>query len=409
MWFLIPQARFHCLNKAWCGTRSGCVTPVPSHSFWERFALPAPAPAPPLSPPPPASGSVSLAPGQETTVEVTVDLDGLPPGPLRKMVSVYPAAPAGGGTPASNPVAVLTMEGAIAPAVAVTPPLLNFGPVTAGQSQTLLLTADIDARLFPNGAAGGGVGDVQLAPVEAALVSVTPVPASEGDRSSGQAPPPPAPGTVRRQFRVAVDARAPLGSLMTKLRFVPPTGTGASRMAAWHSGTTPVVALVLGDVSATPTRVDFGRVGRIIANVNAAAPSPKALDASAMQQVVLTSANERAFDGMECVSGSPFVQVQVQTGGSPTAAPPTAQPAVARRVLTIRLLPSAPVGAFSVQVTFACGTGNVSCFPFRVLSRRRQPRPRAKQSNRNRIKTKRRLTKWESCFLNWWMRQRMPA
>ena len=290
-----------------------------------------------------ANGTVTLAPGQETTVEVTVNLDGLPPGPLRKMVSVYPATSTTPTDPteataAAAPVAILTVEGTIAPAVTVTPPLINFGPVPSEQPKTLLVTADIDARLLPKGERDGA-GDVQLTAEDTTLITVSPVSPVPVSQSVGDtAMPAPLSGTVRRQFRVAVNAHAPLGSLMTRLRFVPPAGTSAGQSVAWRSGTVPVVGLILGDVSAEPTQINFGSV-----------------EGDATQKVALSGISPQALVGLECTTSSPYFQVQVQE--------PTSSRAAARRVLVVRLLSLAPAGAVSAQVTVRLKNGQHLTLP----------------------------------------------
>jgi len=164
-----------------------------------------------------ATGSVSpapdgtlptLAPGQQVTVKMTVELIGHPAGSFYQAVFIYAKG-------YDNPIAEIKASGTLYPLFSLSPTVLDFGQIAAHATKSLTLTATYDARLAPGGALPplvASMPSIKIAPVG----NVEPAPGSPGD----------GPLILVRHFTVTLRDATP-GSINGSVSFAPaPAPTG---------------------------------------------------------------------------------------------------------------------------------------------------------------------------------------
>lgn len=263
----------------------------------------------------------TLAPGEETTINVTVNLLPLRPGAQHKSVSVYAEGNA-------QPVARYEIQGTLLPTVAFSPQILDFGPVGAGETRSIPLTATINARLAAEGA---------LPPLVASHPAIRIRPSPETKTSAGSK-------TVTRVYTVSLAPDAPLGPLTGSITFAPAGSSGAaglpSRLAdALGTSSVFVVGQVSGAVSAQPQAVAFGAV---------------ASGQGATRQVVLTGANPTALKNRKVTSDSPWLTVG--PGKRDDQAPLS-------ETIEVALRPNAPTGVLQTRLVITLENGQRLLLP----------------------------------------------
>ncbi len=169
-----------------------------------------------------------LAPGQTAKVRVTLDLAGLPPGPVSKSVWVYTKGQ-------TAPAATLTMTGMLIPAARLAPASLDFGQPALGGSPTVPLTVTWNKAALPT---GSRCRLVSTNPE----VSVTLVVTSAGSSSE--------------TYRCTLSPQAHLGELEGSVQATV-TLPGQKPVVV---GEVPLRGEVRGDVAAAPAIVAFGTV-----------------------------------------------------------------------------------------------------------------------------------------------------
>ena len=169
-----------------------------------------------------------LAPGQTAPVRVTLDLAGMPPGPISKSVWVYIKGQ-------DAPAATLTLTGTLIPAARLAPASLDFGYPASGGSQTVSLTATWNKASLPTGS------QCRLVSTNPE-VSVTPVPASAG--------------ASNETYRCTLSPQAHLGEIEGSVQAIV-TLPGQKPVVV---GEIPLRGEVRGDVAAAPAIVAFGTV-----------------------------------------------------------------------------------------------------------------------------------------------------
>jgi len=274
----------------------------------------------------------TLAPGEETTIQVAVNLLPLRPGTLRKSVSVFVE-----GNP--QPVARYEIAGTLLPTVTFSPPLVDFGPVRLGEGRSVTLTATLDARLT-------GPGAPALPPLAAShpAIHIQPVP----DRGA------PAMASARTQVRtytLSLAPDAPLGAFTGSLAFAPASAgakaSGAPAPAPFPSASALaqssvlVVGQVVGAVSAQPQALAFGVV-----------PAGQ----GSTRQVVLTGASQGALKNRNLRSDSPWLTL-APAGRETETAPPGSE------TIVVTLRPDAPAGVLQAQLTVTLENGQRLLLP----------------------------------------------
>jgi hypothetical protein len=273
----------------------------------------------------------TLAPGEETSIQVTLNLLPLRPGTLHKSVSVYAEGNA-------QPVARYEIKGTLLPAVSFSPLLVDFGAVRTGEARSVILTATIDARL----AAAGTL----LPPLVAShpAIRIQPSPDNPAAAKTG-----PGSRTVARVYTVSLAPDAPLGPLTGSISFAPAGSPGAgspgaaplpSRLAdALAAPSVFVAGQVAGAVSARPQAVAFGAV-----------PSGH----GATRQVVLTGANPTALKNRRVTSDSAWLTIGPgkRDGEQPLS-----------ETIEVALRPDAPAGVLQARLTIALENGQRLLLP----------------------------------------------
>ena len=85
----------------------------------------------------------TVAPGASVKIHASINLGMDPSGPVSRTVSVYLQGE-------NEPTAIYTLSGTVEPDAEFTPPVLNFGKVPAGKSNTIAVLVSIDSRLIPH-------------------------------------------------------------------------------------------------------------------------------------------------------------------------------------------------------------------------------------------------------------------
>lgn len=260
------------------------------------------------------AGYPTLAPGEETSIRVTVSLLSLQPGALHKAVSVYVEGNA-------EPAAIYEITGTLLPAVTFAPPLVDFGSVRAGASRSITLTATLDARLTDSGA---------LPPLIASQPAIRIRPLSDGaaTKSSPSSP------TIVRTYAVSLAPDAPIGTLTGSIAFAPTSGSDALARTSVF-----VVGQVAGLVSAQPQAVVFGAV-----------PAGH----RTTRQIVLTGSVPSALKNRKITSESPWLTIG---SGSPDEKKSDAE------TITITLRADAPTGVLQTRIAIILDNGQRLLLP----------------------------------------------
>lgn len=202
----------------------------------------------------PTGQPITLAPGKTADVRITLDLTRVAYGPVHKSVYVLGdradqgEAAKTASSLSMTPVAELSIQGTLRPLVTFSPPVVAFGPVPAGESRSVRVTASIDARLF----APGGAGLPALASSHPSLVV--------REAASGEAPPASADRVVRT-YEVSLAPDVPLGALSGHLSFG--GGAGPGRVTELLRGVVvPFSANVSGDIAPEVQLLAFGMVAK---------------------------------------------------------------------------------------------------------------------------------------------------
>lgn len=145
----------------------------------------------------------TLLPGDKITVHVSVDASRLRSGAAKKLVWVFAQG-------SGQPVATLELVGAVRSPVTLSPPVLDFGKVTAGQSAFLPLTLTLDPRMLVSGQPPPLIctnPDIQILPEPAPPTDTNPAPKS-------------ASGMVTRIYRVQLAPNAAAGKVSGTISLV---------------------------------------------------------------------------------------------------------------------------------------------------------------------------------------------
>lgn len=262
----------------------------------------------------------TLAPGEETTIRVAVNLAPLRPGALRKSITVYAE-----GKP--EPVARYEITGTLLPTITFSPPLVDFGRVNAGETRPVTLTATLDARLTANSALP------QLVASHPA-VRIQPLPDTKTS---------PASKTVVRTYTVSLAPDAPLGPLTGSITFAPAVpAAGSPNVSKALSATSVfVVGQVGGAVSAQPQAVAFGAIMS---------------GQKATRQIVLTGTNAAVLKNRRITSNSPWLTIAA-------AHPDKEQAQPISETIEIALRPDAPAGVLQTQLTVTLENGQRLLLP----------------------------------------------
>lgn len=262
---------------------------------------------------------LTFAPGEETSVSVSINLSELRPGAFTKSVLVYAKK-----SPDSSEFLwkQLTVRGNLLPAV-------SFAPEGGANTNLFVLplgTVDLSAS-----AAGGMPGAILAATLDPRLLSggskaeLPPLVSSNPGIQAKRLPDGGTKGTIR--YRVFVAPDAPIGSLVGTISFAPSATDKSVRAAAWRSASLVVTGEVVGDITARPQVVAFGlepqAEGSRIKSTIEGQPFSRT--------VTLTGKDAATFEGVKVESDNPNVTAGVLTITKPTA----------ERTLVISLAPSA--------------------------------------------------------------------
>jgi hypothetical protein len=263
----------------------------------------------------------TIAPGQTAAIRVTVDLAGHPAGNLEKTVTVYVAGSA-------RPAAVLAVEGVLTPLVSLTPTLLDFGVVAAGQEKILPVTVTVDPRLIPSGVLP------ELRSSNAAL-RLVPQPAVVTPASAG------ASKTLTRSYVAVLSASAPLGPVNGSLSFAPSSQADSVATEAFSGGSVLLLGQVQGEVSALPQSLAFGTIKQ---------------GEEATRQVALMGNSADAVKSVSVSSPSAFISARLQPL-SPTFGA-GGQLVTNARTLMVTLSRNAPPGTVQTQLKVSLASGH---------------------------------------------------
>lgn len=250
---------------------------------------------------------VTLAPGAQAAVQVSVVIEPYLSGPLEKYVQVF-------ATGQDEPLATLTLDGNLHPLAVMDPLSLDFGTVSAGQARSLTLTATVDARLVPKGkipALAASDPDIQITPLR---------------------PRPDTDVTTRTfAYRVTLSSRAALGPVQDLLQFiVPANAPSVSGMTLADGPGVPVAGTVRGPVLFSPAMLAFGVVSQ---------------GQSALLPVRLTAKQDSLLAAARASTRSPYLRLSWVRRAART------------RTLDVMLDSGAPVGAVQSQVTILLRDG----------------------------------------------------
>lgn len=281
----------------------------------------------------------TLAPGQKVSVRVVVDLTALPPGSTRKYVLVF----AKGQT---LPVAMLEMSGTLLPSLTLTPALLDFGRLAAGETRALNLVVSYDPRLAPSGALPtlfSTNAAVRVTPLATAATTEKALPSS--------------PGMKTQAYTVTLAHDAPLGPVLGSLAFqpaavyfasdAPARANGPALPAAFTQVSAQLLGQVTGDVSAEPQAVAFGT-----------APLGRATS----RQIVLTGVKPEALARVKVASASLWISARL-LGNEPALGASSGKPAAVARVLEVTVGADAPAGVLQSEIKISLANGQYMLIP----------------------------------------------
>ena len=288
----------------------------------------------------------AVAPGQQFTVLVSINLVHLAPGPTLKSVAVFVRGK-------RLPAFTLEMKGTLLPVASFAPAFIDFGkldPRMSAATSSQRLTVSLDARLAPKGqwpALVSSNPDVRLTPLPAAV----PIPSPDAHQGTLK-------GMVPRRYQLTLTPGGTLGPLQGRVSFVAPakTGSTASSGAASDPGTTDgssqaflaepsalLIGEIAGDVSASPASLAFGAV-----------PAGQL----AIRTILLTAGSAALLSGLKASCASPWLtprlsgETHVFSGG---------QSAV--RSLAVSLRPGMPDGVVRSDVVVTLRTGQRLVIP----------------------------------------------
>lgn len=273
---------------------------------------------------PSKAGLAILAPGEEGSVRVVVDLAGLPPGPIHKPVSVFVQDSA-------QPAAQLMLHGTLLPSVTFAPAPVDFGRLLSGTAHSLTLTATLDARL-----AISGMPSLISSNPAVRVAASTAEAARPSDASSENA------ATRVQTYTLTLAPDAPIGPIIGSLQLVPfgLVPPEPAVVAALRTASAIVVGQVVGDVSAEPAMLALG-----VASAGQ----------TTTRQVVLKATRAAALQSMNVWSDDPWLTARL---GAPGAGP-----AASTRTLEVTLGQEAPAGAVQFRLHVTLGNGQRLSIP----------------------------------------------
>jgi hypothetical protein len=185
---------------------------------------------------------VTILPGSQVVVQVTVSVEPYLTGPLSKNVEVFVNGQ-------DSAIATLTMTATLHSLVTMDPATLDFGSGPAGQPRSQILTATVDSRLLPPGTVPHLTStdpDIQVTP----LPATAPIPVSATVEQ-----------TSTYKYRVTLAANAALGPVDDLLQFAhAPSDPLVGGMGIADGMGVPVTGTVVGVAASTPTSLAFGIV-----------------------------------------------------------------------------------------------------------------------------------------------------
>jgi hypothetical protein len=275
----------------------------------------------------------TLAPGDEVSVRAVLDLEPLPPGPIRKTVSVYVQGQ-------REPAVVMEIRGNLLASVKFVPGEANFGRLDYGEGKVLTVTATFDPRLTVA---------CPPPPLVSSNPSIRIQLLSEDRRSPGPVPPSGRASAPSRTYRLSVERNVPLGPLEGEISFSPLTvaRSPAARpskgvAAALRSAQLVVVGQVVGDLSAEPSLAFMGVVEK---------------GRESARQIVLTGTNTAALENLKITSDSAWLSARL--GASPAVSIPGSIGDAKERTKTleVRLAAGAPPGVFQSRLSIFLTNG----------------------------------------------------
>ena len=257
---------------------------------------------------PSPSETITLPPGASATIEVTLDLAMLRPGPVHKSVMVN-AAPAEGGVLPTT-AAQYDMIGTLLPDIQTFPQVVQLGTVRYGQ--TPAPSVGITVRFDPRLGDATKLKAVSLAAPDASLLRITPVgdPEKSGDR-------------LQRRYNITLAPNAPLGPILTQLEFVPPAGSPVSVQLAYKMSSVTAIGYHSGDLTAQPAVVALGLVST---------PTTKTIELTAVRPELFENltiksdtpgVTARLLPAPASASANQIPQRQVEIAIAPASLPPS--------------------------------------------------------------------------------------
>lgn len=275
-----------------------------------------------------------IAPGEEAQVRVTVDPSHLVAGPIQKSVLVFVKDQVA-------PAATLQMSGVLQPEALFAPSTLDFGRVPAGGERSLPLSVTISSQLLASGAQPRlvcSIPDLQIVPDGPAVT--TPLTPGSTDTSS----------SVTQAYHVMLSPFAHLGRFNAKVSLVF-TAPGSDRTQDFVNAVIPLTGEVIGEVSAAPGAISFGRVN--------AASSP-------VQRIILTG---QALGQAQIISPNHFVNAHFLSMGpnaheqNAGASNTTSKAVPQMRLLEVSLRPQTPDGPLDTVVVIVTAHGQHLVLP----------------------------------------------
>lgn len=243
---------------------------------------------------------VTLKPGQQIPIQVSINLEAGLAGPFRKTVSVFVAEQAA-------PAAVLELLATLnALVVTATPAVLNFGQASYGKAVSLPFT--LHAR---NGSAPALLAaSLACSSPDVSLRLLPPTPKDE-------------PGTLRGV--ATLSAQAGLGPLQGEVLVLSPAGDVVPLAAL------PIQGTVLGNITAAPASLSWG------ASAGARSPS-EAHSQPPTRQIILKAQRPGALRGLQFSCASRAFRVHLDAVSPAGAVLSVVLTAPVKRSLTSRVL-----------------------------------------------------------------------
>jgi len=283
----------------------------------------------------------TLEPGEELALRVTVDLRPLPPGRIRKSVSVYLEN-------GDEPAAIPEVTGTLLPSVSFEPGIVDLKRTMPEERKSLVLTATFEPRLL------AAVPDPVLVSSNPA-VRVTALSALANSSAPSAGPPSPI-----RLYRVELAADAPLGPLSGILSFrtrVPAESTAEPdpTAAALLSVRVPLTGRVVGAVSASPQTLALGVVAR---------------GQEATRAVTLTGKTTEDLTGLRVESESRWISGELLDEIAPREADSaTGGESGMTRTLRVKLAADTPPGGVTANLIVILQSGRRLLLPMSAFVR----------------------------------------